>query len=112
MRASIPSPAAQRLATSKLGIRIDTHKALKAAYTPSPIHRKSCIATPTPSSRSKDLINASVRSVGTPRAPKVLEGNISAADVSLTDNLLNLPPSSARTPTSASKGRPRASDYM
>ena len=65
-----------------------------------------------PSSRSKDLINASVRSIGTPRTPKVLEGTNSSADVSLTDNLLNLPSSSARTPSSASKGRPRASDYM
>ena len=36
-----------------------------------------------PSSRSKDLINASVRSIGTPRTPKVLEGTNSSADVSL-----------------------------
>jgi protein DGCR14 len=110
MRASTLSPAAQRLATSKLGIRIGTDKALKAAYTPSPIHRKSSRSTPTPSSRSKDLINASVRSTGTPRTPKVLEGNNSAAE-SLTDNLLNLP--SSRTPSSSgTKGRPKASDYM
>lgn len=31
------SPAAQRLATAKLGIRIGTDKALKAAYSPSPL---------------------------------------------------------------------------
>ena len=128
MRASTLSPAAQRLATSKLGIRIGTDKALKAAYTPSPIHRKSSRSTPTPS-RTKDLINSSVRSTGTPRTPK--PENNSAE--SLTDNLLNLPairtPASTRTPSSSTpswnrtpssgtpsnsgiKNRPRASDFM
>ena len=43
-----------------------------------------------PSSRSKDFINASVRTTGIPRSPKVLEDNTSVADVSLTDNLSSI----------------------
>ena len=101
MRVSSMSPAAQRLATSKLGIRIGTDKALKAAYTPSPMHRKSSRSTPTPTTKTKDLINASVRS-NTSKTPKLPEN----ADSSLTDNLLNLPSSSS------SKSRPRASDFL
>jgi len=101
MRVSSMSPAAQRLATSKLGIRIGTDNALKAAYTPSPIHRKSSRSTPTPT-RTKDLISSSVRS--TPKTPSV--ENNSVLETSLTDNLLNLPSSSS------AKSRPRASDFM
>ena len=52
MRVATMSPAAQRLATAKLGIRIGTDKALKAAYTPSPRPRPK--ATPTPT-RSKSV---------------------------------------------------------
>ena len=104
MRVATMSPAAQRLATSKLGIRIGTDKALKAAYTPSPA-RKSVRSTPTPS-RTRDLINASVsratpkseRSSSTPRLDQQSE--------SITDNLLNLPS------CSSSANRSKASDFM
>ena len=96
MRVATMSPAAQRLATAKLGIRIGTDKALKAAYTPSPRPRPK--ATPTPT-RSK-----SVRS-STTTTPRITTPKL---DESMTDDLLNIPSSS-----SSSKGqRPRAADFI
>ncbi len=71
-RVSTMSPAAQRLATNKLGIRLGTDKALRASYTPSPARQRSATSTPTPN-RSKMLISSSVRSnkaSSTPKAPR------------------------------------------
>ena len=75
------SPAAQRLASAKLGIRTGSDKALRASYTPSPRR--------TPSERRHSLKSPSVR---TPTAEKRREGKLEGDEpVSLTDNLLQLP---------------------
>lgn len=74
------SPAAQRLANTKLGIKRNTDKALKASYTPSPC-RNAGDKTPIFGSSKSSMTptpGSSKRSVKTP------------AD-SITDNLLNLP---------------------
>ena len=72
------SPAAQRLASQRLGIRTGTDKSLAASYTPSPSHRLSVGSTPT---RSQ------------PSTPSTTQDHNSTPSqgVSLTDNLLNLP---------------------
>ncbi|XP_064619328.1 splicing factor ESS-2 homolog [Lineus longissimus] len=96
------SPAAQRLASSKLGIRTHTDKALRASYTPSPTHRSgdrtpSLKGTPTPTSS---------RSTRTPRnlvSPKTTPKRTSDLS-SLTDNLLNLPTKQAK--------RQKAADFF
>lgn len=73
------SPAAQRLASQRLGIRTGTDKSLRASYTPSPVYQRSGSSTPahldqsTPAATPKDSSSTPVQSV------------------SLTDNLLNLP---------------------
>uniref|UniRef100_A0A914V1Z3 Uncharacterized protein n=1 Tax=Plectus sambesii TaxID=2011161 RepID=A0A914V1Z3_9BILA len=85
------SPAARRLATSKLGIRIGTDKALKASYTPSPK-----VGTKTP--------------IRTPKLARTGTGRKTATAVdtpvisSITDNLLDL--------SGSSKPRPTASDFF
>ncbi len=105
LRAASMSPAALRLATNKLGIRIGTDKALKAAYTPSPM-TKSVRGTPTPSKMSLGIKS-------TPKRSKNVESLAAASSTpshepegSLTDNLLNLPN------LGSSKSRPKASDYL
>jgi len=69
------SPAARNLATSRLGIRLSTDRALQASYTPRP-RRSAGDDTPTPRRRSL---------TPSPRTPH----SISRAN--LTDNLLQLP---------------------
>ena len=113
MRVSTMSPAAQRLATSKLGIRLGTDKALQASYTPSPMRKDQ---TPKSSSSSRSSITSSVRltprsAAATPKAAAASSTSTfatkSKTDIdtsSLTDNLLNLP--------SSLKSRPRASDFL
>lgn len=85
------SPAAQRLASNKLGIRTSTDKALKASYTPSPSHSTrlqsgktplSDLKTPTPGRSSRRL--ASQRSTPTASERR-------SSSPSLTDDLLHLP---------------------
>ncbi|XP_068759311.1 splicing factor ESS-2 homolog [Montipora capricornis] len=71
------SPAAQRLASQRLGIRAGTDKSLRASYTPSPAHQPSVANTPTRSQPSTPSTSQNYNS-----APEI---------VSLTDNLLNLP---------------------
>ncbi|XP_061197833.1 splicing factor ESS-2 homolog [Saccostrea echinata] len=94
-RISSMSPAAQRLAHSRLGIRSNTDKALRASYTPSPSNRLPGDKTPislTPSRTPKNGTPSAVRTPGSKR-----EGG----DVqSLTDNLLQLPK------------RPKAADFF
>jgi len=131
---SAMSPAAQRLASSKLGIRVGTDKALSAAYSPSPRRTPRSSRTPgssrtpslpTPVSASgsrRAAISAGVRKMGsaaTPKTPTVSTGPKTPArlDDSLTDDLLNLPSksSSGATPTSSSgssKSRSKASDFF
>jgi protein DGCR14 len=85
------SPAARRLATNKLGIRIGTDKALKASYTPSPGR---IAKTPT---RTPKLVRTATE-----------KKTASAADIavtsSITDNLLDL--------SSSAKPRPSAADFF
>ena len=87
------SPAAQRLATMKLGVRRTTDKVLQASYTPSPVHSLPGDKTPdslTPrSTRSNSGLSTPGSSTPGSRTPKgKREGSNSA---SLTDNLLQLP---------------------
>ena len=94
-RVATMSPAAQRLATAKLGIRIGTDKALKAAYTPTP-------------KRSGRRPSSSVSlGISTPLASSAASlSKINASpSLSLTDNLLNLP-------SSSSSKRSKASDFL
>lgn len=82
------SPAAQRLASSKLGIRSSSDKALRASYTPSPSHRlpgqKTPVMLTSPGSTPKSVRTPGSTSERTLRRP--------GSDMtSLTDNLLNLP---------------------
>lgn len=74
------SPAARRLATSRLGIRLSTDPALQASYTP---RHRSGSDTPTPGR------TPSTPSQGTPRASPLVKSRGSGAN--LTDNLLQLP---------------------
>lgn len=76
------SPAARRLATSRLGIRLSTDPALQASYTP---RRRAGDDTPTPiQSRTP-----STPSYGTPHSSPLVRSRSSGAN--LTDNLLQLP---------------------
>ncbi|KXJ05800.1 Protein DGCR14-like [Exaiptasia diaphana] len=72
-RLNTMSPAAQRLASQRLGIKTGSDKALLASYTP----RSDRITTPSPYTPR------------TPTTPK--QTNTPSRDVSLTDNLLKLP---------------------
>ncbi|XP_014674861.1 PREDICTED: protein DGCR14-like [Priapulus caudatus] len=79
-RLELMSPAAQRLLSSKLGIRVGTDRALQASYTPSPARADATpIAPGTP--------HASTRTPGS-------GGGVAAPTyeaASITDNLLQLP---------------------
>ncbi len=77
------SPAARRLATSKLGIRLSTDPALQASYTP---RRSSGADTPTPSRTP-----SSQSSVRTPRSSPAVRIRGGSSGANLTDNLLQLP---------------------
>merc|ERR1712034_10140 len=77
------SPAAQRLASGKLGIRLGTDHMLRSSYTPSPARKSR--GTPTPSRGDSG-------STPTPRATpgKVTPSNGGRAARGITDNLLNI----------------------
>uniref|UniRef100_T1J2N2 Uncharacterized protein n=1 Tax=Strigamia maritima TaxID=126957 RepID=T1J2N2_STRMM len=81
------SPAAQRLASSRLRIRMGTDKALMASYTPSRPTTGSIASTPncTPTPLSGQL------SLVSPRAVIKELKKVSEAGTSLTDNLLQIP---------------------
>ena len=81
-RIALMSPAARRLATSKLGIRLSTDPGLQASYTP---RRRSGHNTPTPIHGR----TPSTPSYGTPRSSPLVRSRGSGAN--LTDNLLQLP---------------------
>ncbi|XP_074642191.1 splicing factor ESS-2 homolog [Tubulanus polymorphus] len=81
------SPAAQRLANAKLGIRTSTDKALRASYTPSPVRRTPGSKTPTP----KITPRRTPKSVRTPTSSNTTPKHAIDDPCSLTDNLLNLP---------------------
>ena len=96
-RVATMSPAAQRLATAKLGIRIGTDKALKAAYTPSPARSRQATPSGTKSKRAPTPV--------TPKLDNLLT-------TSLTDNLLNLPSSSTSSNSTLKDRRSKASDFL
>lgn len=73
-RIATMSPAARNLATSRLGIRLSTDRALQASYTP---RHRSLDDTPTPRRNS---------ATPSPRTPRSISRN-----ANLTDNLLQLP---------------------
>jgi len=103
-RVATMSPAAQRLATTKLGIRLGTDKALRASYTPSPARTPS---RATPSRR--DAISSSIRSKSgsqTPRTPSISATSATAGDI--TDDLLKLPKSIEEEKSASSK----AADFL
>jgi len=93
------SPAAQRLASSKLGIHIGTDKSLRLSYTPSPAHRKNAdgatprgdlSATNTPSKTpDANPLAAKGPAAASKRTSGASGGN--AGLESLTDDLLKLP---------------------
>merc|ERR1712051_156770 len=71
------SPAAQRLASGKLGIRLGTDQMLQSSYTP--VRSKSTRSTPTPT-----RISTTPRSSAEKRTPVV------GGSRGITDNLLNI----------------------
>ncbi|XP_048763166.1 splicing factor ESS-2 homolog [Ostrea edulis] len=94
-RISSMSPAAQKLAHSRIGIRSSTDKALRASYTPSPSNRLPGSKTPvclTPSGTPKGSTPSSGRTPGSKREGGEVQ--------SLTDNLLQIPK------------RPKAADFF
>lgn len=72
------SPAAQRLASQRLGIRTGTDKSLRASYTPSPSYPRSANSTP---------VHVQQSTPATPKDPS----STPTQSASLTDNLLKLP---------------------
>ena len=92
------SPAAQRLASKRLGIRVSSDKALAASYTPSPSpsHRLPGTKTPvrlTPSSKrsSRSSLPGTPGTPATPSSERGMGTPHSSENSSLTDHLLNLP---------------------
>ncbi len=83
------SPAARRLATSRLGIRLSTDPALQASYTP---RRRTGDDTPTPSRTPSSSRN-------TPSSSPLIRAHRHGSN-NLTDNLLQLPK------------RPQAKDFF
>uniref|UniRef100_A0A915I9E8 Uncharacterized protein n=1 Tax=Romanomermis culicivorax TaxID=13658 RepID=A0A915I9E8_ROMCU len=81
------SPAAKRLASTKLGIRLGTDKSLKASYTPSPARSISA--------------KSPLVSYDTPNYQETPKEGPSVVTSSLTDNLLNI-----------STHKPKATDYF
>ena len=84
------SPAARRLATSKLGIRLSTDPALQSSYTP---RRRNGDDTPTPTRTPSSSRN-------TPSSSPLVRTHHRQTGNNLTDNLLQLPK------------RPQAKDYF
>ncbi|XP_069136281.1 splicing factor ESS-2 homolog [Argopecten irradians] len=81
------SPAAQRLATARLGVRTQSDKALRASYTPSPSHRLTGGKSPSLTPKLTPKHSSDTPSGGTTPGSKRDGPDIS----SLTDNLLQLP---------------------
>lgn len=117
-RVTVMSPAAQKLLTSRLGVRHDSDKALRASYTPTP-------GSSTPgAARTPRSAYLTPNSRGT--TPKILKQKKSASagglgegelSTGLTDNLLDLPRRpkvgiSEDTNTRAKDSRMAASDFF
>lgn len=90
------SPAAQSLASRKLGIRTSTDRALKASYTPSPQRipgeKTPIISSTTPSPANTGTGKTPGKRTPGHKTPQKRANTPSAASTSsLTDNLLNLP---------------------
>ncbi|KAK2706243.1 hypothetical protein QYM36_016325 [Artemia franciscana] len=77
-RIATMSPAARRLATARLGVRLPTDGGLSGVYTPSPLRRLNTPATPVVKTPRTPVVKTPARGVKTPTG-------------SLTDNLLQIP---------------------
>ncbi|TRY73611.1 hypothetical protein TCAL_01868 [Tigriopus californicus] len=94
------SPAAQRLASGKLGIRLGSDKFLRASYTPSPARSNGSV---------RSRVSSSIRSRGGIQTPQTPGTPVIASAMptrpmdhtSLTDGLLKLPLNSSSTRMSA-----------
>ncbi|XP_067941231.1 splicing factor ESS-2 homolog [Watersipora subatra] len=90
------SPAARRLAQTK-GVHINTDKALRESYTPSPLHRPlTGVKTPLM------FKSGTPKTARTPKTSIASDKRSSSSNLDLTDNLLNLP----------AKRKPRAEDFF
>jgi len=109
------SPAAQRLASSKLGIRLGTDDMLRSSYTPTPSRGSSTPtprATPSRSTPSSSRSTPSEKKQKTPKLGIRQRENVAeavkepseASQLISTDNLLNL--------ESLAKPRQRAKDFF
>lgn len=97
-RLNTMSPAARSLASSKLGIRVGTDKALKASYTPSPL------------TKSGQKFPATPKSFGFEAQDR--QSTPGSGPSSITDNLLRLG-SEKKTKTSGNESnRAKASDFF
>ncbi|CAH1801767.1 unnamed protein product [Owenia fusiformis] len=84
------SPAAQRLATSRLGVRMNTDKSLRASYTPSP-NRLTPSREKTPRGTPSLTPTRSPSSKASPRTKAPIKRTVTPITGSVTDNLLQLP---------------------
>lgn len=93
------SPAAQRLASGKLGIRLGSDKFLRASYTPSPARSNGSVR----SRVSSSIRSRSAQTPQTPGTPVITPATPTRPvdHTSLTDGLLKLPSSSSTTRMSA-----------
>ena len=108
------SPAAQRLLSTKLGVRLNTDKALRQSYTPSPSSRR---LSSTPGKETPTFI--STPSVVTPKRHQKQSKRLSVAGdkeaaLSITDNLLDLPkrPNMASESSQKDVNRKCAADFF
>ncbi|VDD93080.1 unnamed protein product [Enterobius vermicularis] len=96
------SPAARRLATKGLGIRLGTDKSMEVRYTPSPRRPSTVLATPTP---DRSLVK-SAQHLHSKRKNELTDFSVKE-NSSITDNLLNFGES-----TSTKRSRPTAADFF
>merc|ERR1712142_1008609 len=83
------SPAAQRLASGKLGIRVGTDQMLRSSYTPSPARKVK--GTPTPRMMSKTTpSHTPVRKPGSKVTPNIGVRTKTPGPTDITDNLLDI----------------------
>jgi len=83
------SPAAQRLASGKLGIRVGTDQMLRSSYTPSPARKVK--GTPTPRMMSKSTpSHTPVRKPGSKVTPNIGVRTKTPGPTDITDNLLDI----------------------
>uniref|UniRef100_A0A0N5AXG3 DGCR14-like protein n=1 Tax=Syphacia muris TaxID=451379 RepID=A0A0N5AXG3_9BILA len=103
-RLLLMSPAARRLATKGLGIRLGSDKSLRSSYSPSPLS-----ALRTTPSRSPFITRKSFVRENRKATPSMLN---TKEHSSITDNLLNFGESTAATSAKSKTSRPTAADFF